>query len=148
MAGRRIAGLPAKASIFEAIVVTPSDRFRSFSSLLLKTLHKRCVTSLLRVARIDRNEKNWEQYKLKRANPSKGGDAKPPVYKTQVLRQRGYQRGRGTRASCVSSQDLRLHRGCTLARPQRHCQSVCGLLSLRARVSRASADYGPQRCEQ
>jgi hypothetical protein len=105
---RRIAGLPAEASLEAPLSSLPvhSACFRQLSASFAKQPHSgRAREQFARVI----HESHKEQRKLKRANSSKGGDAKPPVYGTQVLRQRGCRTSR-TKLSvpCVTDQVLRL----------------------------------------
>ena len=96
-------GVAGSSFRLEAYVVTPRSALpHSFRQSLLKTP--------MTVSRITQGaccallqDEKWEQRKLTRANPSKGGDAKPPVYRTQVLRQRGYQSNR----TCNSKRSAR-----------------------------------------
>ena len=94
--GRRIAGLPARASdeLASSLLVS------AFAAAVFSSVSMKSCMRLRRTACAYKT-KNWEQRKLTRANPSKGGDAKPPVYRTIVLRQRGYQSSRIGEASSV-----------------------------------------------
>jgi hypothetical protein len=88
--GRRIAGLPAKASARSGrhtSIISP--RFHSSAGLFAMALRPACICVS------GAKTKNEEQRKLNWANPSKGGDAKPPVYRTRVLRQRGCHMSHG-----------------------------------------------------
>ena len=75
-----------------------------------------CIAHDALASRAGRRDDELGAAQLNRANPSKGGDAKPPVYGTQVLRQRGCQSARaharsGTHVQCEphTSTVLALH---------------------------------------
>jgi hypothetical protein len=108
--GRRIAGLPARTSVSKFVssfLVRFSSRRRYFSFALAEGATDGAAQRSSSVARAYKT-KNWEQRKLTRANPSKGGDAEPPVYRTPVLRQRGYPSHRiddGKQLPCARGSD-------------------------------------------
>jgi hypothetical protein len=113
--GRRIAGLPAPASPRSGrhtSLIPP--RFVSSAARPAQALR----ATRIRVEAPRATTKNdEEQRKLNWANPSKGGDAKPPVYRTQVLRQRG----------CHMSRVIRDEYACAQGRSQRPHSRAAGI---------------------
>ena len=116
--GRRIAGLPAPASPRSGrhtSLIPP--RYVSSAARLAQALR---ATRIRVEAPRATTKKDEEQRKLNWANPSKGGDAKPPVYRTQVLRQRGCHMSRVVRDgyACAQGRSLRPHsRAAGIPRP-------------------------------
>jgi hypothetical protein len=122
-AAARDSGVAGKSFTTPAVTTATHYAVRSLGPSKMAPLDSYCSW----VAKTASGTAKEKGRQMKQANPSKGGDAKPPVYGTRVLRQRGCRMvGRTVRgSSCVAS------RACSalaesLVQPQSDTRSARG----------------------